>query len=555
MPKYARILLSGFESASYKLNSRPIIIPENKMIVKKITLYHKHDIQIKDQKNLILTGMADINQSFYSGDAFPKIVGYAEFQDEGSTNESGEYIAEGTAIGKFIDNQFFTDKFGREVQPINEIINFPCDPAYELKREFKDINYSISGSYQQKDFQLIEGQVEKFQITPPICNRYKIYTGVFSGTSIIEDNFYFPDELKVRFNKTINYSVTGTQPWSQNHLVVLDSTPSGGGIPGINVLQKVLAEGSGFVYIKETGLITGEFFNIGLPRTGISGKCKITGYVTGILGFDDEGIFIFNDIVTGERFGETIQLNATGYKNAYNYLIYNNPNILDSIIIEDKTSDTLNTITFSNEEGFNPPTYFSNIQVLNNIINSGSGYGVTSKIINGDTLYLESTISGESGNLIRVTSIGSQTKPYLLNGEYLVSGMSHYPILTPTGDYTGLFSGETKITGYMVIPYEDFISGNINTILGYRTFNDENPIWSVRVSEDNVGFINLINPKYKEFNKYKFTGDFVDDATTNNYNIFISYNNQGNIDNDDTVELKLKINNNEAYTGIFIKRL
>jgi len=555
MPKYARILLSGFESASYKLDGRPMIIPQNKMIVKKITLYNEHNLELGDPKNLILTGMADINQSFFSGDAFPKIVGYAEFQDEGSTNESGEYIAEGTAIGKFIDNQFFTDKFGREVQPINEIINFECDPAYKLTDEFKDINYSVSGTYQQKDFQLIDGQVETFQITPPICNRYKIYTGVFSGSSIIEDNFYFPDELKVKFNKTINYVVTGTQSWSQNHLVVSDASPSGGGVPGINVLQKVLTEGSGFVYIKETGLITGEFFNVGLPRTGITGQCKITGYVTGILGFDEKGIFIFNDIVTGQKLGEAIQLNATGYKNAYNYLIYNNPNLLDSIAIEDEANDILNTITFSNEQGFNPPTYFSNIQVLNNIINSGSGYGVTSKIISGNILYLESTISGESGNLIRVTSIGSQTKPYLLNGEYLVSGVSYYPRLTPTGDYTGLFSGETQITGYMRIPYEHFTTGNINTVLGYRTFNDENPIWSVRVSEDNVGFINLTSTRYKEFNKYKFTGDFVDDATTNNYNVIIGYNNQGNVYNEDAVELKLKINNNEAYTGVFVKSL
>jgi hypothetical protein len=551
MPKYVRILLSGFESASFPLANKPVVIPQNKTLIKKISLFQKHEINL-DKKTVVLEGRADINGALYSGNTYPRIVGYGEFQDIGKTNEQGEFIASGTNLGKFLDNQYFTDKFGREIKPIEEIKEFKNSASiYKLNAEFTGSSYAFNGSYNPSDFTLMNSDVT--QIIPPITSRYKTYTGIYSGTDSINGNFYYPEEFKVKFRKDINYVTTGILPWSQRHLIVREDSPFGG-IAGITVLNDVLYNGSGFVRIDESGIITGEFINVGIPRGDIIGTAVITGLVTN----HAINTFYYDDVVAGTRVTPARQVRATGFKNAYNYLIYNKPQFLDSVIIE--SSDNIQGFSYANEIGFYPPSYFNSLKTLNNIINSGSGtYGLISEIVrsgiySGKALLLKSAVSGEDGNFIKITTQGSEGKMTLLNGEYLISGESYYPTLTPTGYYTGWFKGETLVTGYMRNRYDDFVEGYMDgIILGYRTFNTENPMWNMQVSPDNLYYLNLTNAKYKKFDRYKYTTELIEDSSINNYNITVGYNHQGNDTSQDEAELRVTLNNNILSSGIIIK--
>jgi len=551
MPKYVRILLSGFESASFPLANKPVVIPQNKTLIKKISLFQNHKITL-DKNTIVLEGRADINGALYSGNTYPRIVGYGEFQDIGKTNESGEYIASGTTLGKFLDNQYFTDKIGREIKPIEEIKEFRNSTSmYKLSSEFTGSSYGVNGTYNPSDFTMIASDIT--QITPPITSRSKVYTGIYSGIEVIKDNFYYPEEFKVKFNKEVNYVTTGTLPWNQKHLVVREDSPFGA-TAGITILNYALNNGSGFVYIEQSGIITGEFINVGIPRGGILGTAIITGLVSN----HAINTFYYDDVVQGTRITPARQVRPTGYKNAYNYLIYNNPQFLETITIE--SSDNIQSFSYANEIGFYPPSYFNSLKTLNNTINSGSGaYGLTSEIVksgiySGKALLLKSAVSGEEGNLIKITSQGGQEKIKLLNGEFLVSGVSYYPTLTPTGYYTGWFKGETSVTGYMKKTYNDFVEGNIEgVVLGYRTFNGENPMWNVKVSSDNLYYLNLTNPKYKEFDRYIYTTEFIDDSSINNYNITVGYNNQNSDKSQDIAELKITLNNNTLSSGIMIK--
>jgi alpha-tubulin suppressor-like RCC1 family protein len=545
--KYARVYMSGFRSAPLEFNVENIVLePVDKIIVKNITLFSKYKFEL-DERSITLTGVDNINNSIYSGNIFNRNKGFVKYRDIGKTDTSGIFYASGITTGKLIPGQTFFDSKNRPVIPIEE--------NYEIRNIDAKIKPSnpnwITGNYlinatdlHPKDFTKDDSS-SNITLAPFAIYRENVYTGVYGGIQNVSDNFYDPSSFKVSFNKKINYIVTGNNVWENNQLVVSQTSRNPGEIPGINILNKVLAEGSGYVIKSGYENVVGFIPSVGILRNNVSGFNYITGKLTGFVDASKSGEFIFNQIVTGFIITGS-QNQATGYKNAFNYLNYNNPQELDGISIEDNNRGETSSFSYSQESFFTAPSYFKSIEDLNNIINSGrEEYGVRSELdLPNNRLKLSPYFaSGSSGNNIYIRTFGSSSSPSLQTGSSLLSGIDFYSRMYFTGLLSGFLFEIIKATGYMTGAFSEFITGNISGIVGYRSFNQSGSIWSISVSDNGVSYRRLNSQERKTLTGINYTGDFIDDPTNNIYNIIVGYNNQGLLNNSDIAQLKIGLNN------------
>jgi len=550
MAKYARIFMTGFRSAPVDpevlktLANRNISyksFPLNKIKIRNISLFSKYDINLNDQ-NIILSGIGSIYDSTYSGDLYAKITGIGEFVDTVTTNISGLGIAEGYHTGIFSGDQTFYDRKNRQVYPVNENINIESSP---------NVKYIISGSglitgnnLNPADFTLVD--YTGF-INSPIIYRSKTYTGVYSGTVTLRDNFYDPSTFVVSFFKNYDYLFTGSSGWFTYFNTVNNTSTSINEQPGIYVLNKIMNNGTGFTISTQKIIASGNIPNVKLGRKNLTGYGILTGKLTGKVLEIDSGVYVFNQIITGNVLSAKQGI-ATGFINSFNYLNFNSPEEFDFININDPNKDIITRFTYATGSLFNPPLYFDSLNTLNNIINSGTGsYGITSEILGGK-LKITSSTSGQSGNSISVTSFGSATAPYFDVPNFLQSGVTYYEPLTPTGIFSGNVYSIVFATGLFTTGYSDFVTGNLTGILGLKRFED---VWNLYVSDNNISylFVNTFTG-FTSSTGVKYTTNFIDDPTINLYNIKVQYINPNDALFDDSAELKIKLNNSGSVNII-----
>jgi|694.fasta_scaffold132789_3 hypothetical protein len=545
MAKYARIFMTGFRSAPVdpevlrELNNKKVSFksfPLNKIKMRNITLFSDYDINIDQPQNTILSGISSVYDSTYSGDLYAKITGIGEFFDIGETNISGVFTAQGFHTGIFSGGQTFYDSKNRQVYPVNQNINIASSD---------NVKYIASGKItgedlNPKDFVLVS---TTGVINSPIINRTNTYSGIYSGVTTLQDNFYDLNSFTVSFYKDYSYVTTGNNNWITNFDVVNPVASSPTETPGIFILNKVMNEGNGFASSTQTIIASGNIPNVKLPRKNLTGYSELTGKLTGQVLQIDSGVYIFSKVVTGNVLSAR-QGFGTGFINSFNFLNLNTPDEFDFITIDDPNKDILSTFTYATGALFNPPLYFNSLSTLNNIINSGTGsYGISSQIIGGK-LKITSATSGESGNLISIQSFGSPTRPFFDVADFLQSGVTYYEPLVPTGIFRGRIYSVVLATGLMTTGYSDFVTGNLTGTLGLKRFQD---VWNLYASDDNVSYLfaNTFTG-LTSTTGVRYRTDFIDDPVVNIYNIQVQYINPDDRVFDDVAQLKIKLNDAET---------
>jgi hypothetical protein len=516
--------------------------PLNKIKVRNITLFSDYDININEPQNIVLSGISSVYDSTYSGNLYAKITGIAEFIDIGVTNNSGIYNPSGFHTGIFINGQTFYDRKNRQVYPVNENLTISSS---------SNVKYLASGKITGQDLNPNDFKLRSTTgiINIPITLRNNLYSGLYTGIKTLQENFYDPDTFTVSFYKEYSYRTTGNNYWNTNFDIVNSTTSAPGEVAGTFVLNKVMNAGSGYVNQIKTIISSGNIQKVKLPRKNLIGRAVLTGFLTGTVSPENFGIGgvgsgfkNFLKLITGSGIN-AIQDYATGYSNAFNFLNYNTPEEFDFITIEDPVNDILSTFTYATGSLFNPPLYFDSITTLNNIINSGNGsYGVYSQIV-GSKLKLTSATSGESGNLIFIQTFGSSNTPTLENGNYLLSGQSHYEPLVSTGVFYSFAKGTVLATGVMTANYSNYITGNITGILGDKKFLDT---WNIYTSDNSISYTYLNDYTSLTSNTgINYTTNYIDESANYLYNINVLYNNINNNIYDDIAQLKITLNNEQ----------
>lgn len=543
MAKYARIFMTGFRTSPVdpevlkELSNKKISFksfPLNKIKTRNITLFSEYNLSV-DPNTIILSGVDSIYNSTYSGDLYAKITGIGQFVDIGETNISGTYTANGFHTGIFSGGQTFYDTKNRQVYPVNEFIYINSSD---------NVKYIATGATGENlNPETLTLVSTTGIISPPVTIRNNIYSGVYSGTKTLADNFYDPSTFVVSFFKNYDYTITGNNNWNTYFDVVNNTSTSVTEQPGIFILNKVMNEGTGFASSTQTIIASGNIPNVKLPRKNLTGYSELTGKLTGQVFQINSGVYIFSQIVTGNVLSARQDF-GTGFINSFNFLNLNTPEEFDFITIDDPNKDVLSTFTYATGTLFNPPLYFNSLNTLNNIINSGTGsYGITSQIVGGK-LKITSATSGESGNLISIQSFGSPTRPSFDVADFLQSGVTYYEALVPTGIFRGHVYSVVLATGLMATGYSDFVTGNLTGVLGLKRFQD---VWNLYVSDNNVSYLfaNTFTG-LTSTTGVRYRSDFIDDPVVNIYNMKVQYINPDDRVFDDVAQLRIKLNDAET---------
>jgi hypothetical protein len=543
MAKYARIFMTGFRTSPVdpevlkELSNKKISFksfPLNKIKTRNITLFSEYNLSV-DPNTIILSGVDSIYNSTYSGDLYAKITGIGQFVDIGETNISGTYTANGFHTGIFSGGQTFYDTKNRQVYPVNEFIYINSSD---------NVKYIATGATGENlNPETLTLVSTTGIISPPVTIRNNIYSGVYSGTKTLADNFYDPSTFVVSFFKNYDYTITGNNNWNTYFDVVNNTSTSVTEQPGIFILNKVMNEGTGFASSTQTIIASGNIPNVKLPRKNLTGYSELTGKLTGQVFQINSGVYIFSQIVTGNVLSARQDF-GTGFINSFNFLNLNTPEEFDFITIDDPNKDVLSTFTYATGTLFNPPLYFNSLNTLNNIINSGTGsYGITSQIVGGK-LKITSATSGESGNLISIQSFGSPTRPSFDVADFLQSGVTYYEALVPTGIFRGHVYSVVLATGLMTTGYSDFVTGNLTGVLGLKRFQD---VWNLYVSDNNVSYLfaNTFTG-LTSTTGVRYRSDFIDDPVVNIYNMKVQYINPDDRVFDDVAQLRIKLNDAET---------
>lgn len=569
--KFARIFLSGFRSAPINPEDRDILISRgysiknlNKMYAKNITLFSKYEFTDKLDT---LSGFDDIYDAEYVGQIYEPITGLISVRDSGYSDASGQMMASGYNTGIFIAPQKFYSKakyrYNQEIYPIYNKITFESSPNTRLIFENPNQDDPLSSEYGKKEditgwLNITDKQYQKsiksltYTIGEPFGYRQKVWEVVYTGFAELSDYFYDPINKILSFYKIVPYRVTGAA-WPRFTFTVVTRDGTGIYPPGIFVINKYLQEGSG--YIEESGayVITGTIPNYPLLRKGLSGFANITGKITGVVLPENSGYITISGFQTKIPNPPGYQFIEIGYQNATGILNYNNPQDEDFIRIEnDLTPVFTNTFTYKTDnQVFTPPNYFNSIEILNNIINSGSGnYGIYSEIID-NKLKLTSSLSGDSGNYTKITTFGSENRFKSVNN-YLTSGKTFYRDLHPTGLYTAyLPPTNLYATGIFAANFQDVIYIDITGKIGYKDFTGS---WDIFTKEDGVGFVSA-----KENNNANITIDKIESLPTemvfgpqNLYTVKVTYENTAPSTQIDMAKFEIFMNNT-LRTGIIIK--
>lgn len=215
----------------------------------------------------------------------------------------------------------------------------------------------------------------------------------------------------------------------------------------------------------------------------------------------------------------------SGYINSQVTLNYNNPIINDRIIIDNNA--------FVRNTGNQLPNLFKDITGLSNVINSGE-FGFIASISDNSTLQIYTNALGDLGNLITVSSIGSDGKP-TFQSDTFTGGQNLYQPLSGYGTFSGSSSETINNTGIYEVDYTGEISGIINIYTGNKYFTDTWVLHSGRYNKDysfKSGIPSgVITSIYED--GYNYLGIY-----PSQFNLFIDYVPSDLIDYDDT--------NNEA---------
>jgi hypothetical protein len=367
--------------------------------------------------------------------------------------------------------------------------------------------------------------------------------------SYSNDDYYFYDPInqEVYFEEKIIGNLYGSGYLSGQATTIKQS-----------VINKELLVGGRFstnvsyATITKNDYFSGVLENIPYTAYDLTGLYKITGIVTGT---SASGYLNINKLVSGNP--DYIQNQPyypfpTGFRNATGFLIIDFNNIKDF----DYLSINNQEIFFNNDNiSYLAPIYFNTSEVLIDTINDNPLlFLVKAYSGNNNIIYLDSLLSGESGNNIRLYS--SNLNSILFNGNYLTSGKNYYPSLTKPSfinindDYyfSGILNKQVGATGFYIDYNYGYLTGIINTFKGFRHFYN---IWNISTGlalDSLVSFKNIDN-------NYINSGIFSKDKI-NNLIFNIGYSNNKKIateDNLDLVEIKINDLNNINNSGIYFR--
>lgn len=214
-----------------------------------------------------------------------------------------------------------------------------------------------------------------------------------------------------------------------------------------------------------TGLHSGVIYNYAYSLAGKTGFTYISGSLTGTT---NTGYYQFNQSISLSP-TTAYSLLLSGTKPATGVLIFNNPQIDDQVIINGFP------LYYNTGSGFLSPTFYSGIQNLTDIINSGTDTFLVTGHNDGAKIYLHSINPGTSGNGITLTTTGSIGCPTFLNSTML-SGEDYYYSMSPTGNYTGIISAIIGATGIYTGTVSGYLTGTLKNFLFLRYFTG---IWNL----------------------------------------------------------------------------
>jgi hypothetical protein len=380
--------------------------------------------------------------------------------------------------------------------------------------------------------------------------------------------FYNPALQSVYFKETLTGLVTGFGRLSGNKLVVKQDI----------INQEVLFGGrlanSNFRYheIVSDGAFSSVIENVEYVNYDVLGFYPITGQITGntINGRLDVSDTI---IKTGSPFDDVFAYYPvpTGFTVANLLFIinYNHLNNFDFISIND------NTIIYHQDPfSYPPPTYFNSNQALISIINnSTNAFASTGQII-GSNIFLNSTVSGESGNIglssnstgvqiiNRVSGLNIYPRLYKIVTERIIQE-NEDPLLPSTISFnkvikdpiiTGNISDFILATGFYSNNLgSGNIIGDVLTFTGVRTFFD---VWDIATGSLGRNYSSFLGRNFTSGNS--FYRNLLFGSSPKNVNLRSFYQNYLNTslqESPDVADLIIKDLNNPNYsqTGIVFR--
>lgn len=356
------------------------------------------------------------------------------------------------------------------------------------------------------------------------------FTGISLVTHEYNDRyFYNPNTKEISFQKFLSGYIVGTGVLTGQAFAIKQ-----------NVVNQELVAGSRlspqpqYKEITSNGIVNGLLLNQRYQMSGALGFYYLTGIVTGL---SVSGYFNYITGVTG--FANLLDSNNLPYYPFYTGLVQSSGIInfdFNKIINFDSVIINNFAITYHSDTGNYPsPSFFNNLNTLNNIINSNEiTFECTSQIFNNTGLLLVASnlyALGDSGNSISTSSDGNGI--FSLQS-FLSGGKTFYPILTPTGIFSGTANGYVGATGFYNDIGSGLITGNINSFSGLREFSG---VWNIKTGQnftlDQLSFSG---------NKYIGSGNF---DINNILFLNLTYNNILDVSNNnlDIIDLKIKDNN------------
>lgn len=292
-----------------------------------------------------------------------------------------------------------------------------------------------------------------------ILNQELIGTGFY--TEQIGGYFYDVATQSIIFSEPVSGYINGSGNLSGGPYNVISPIFIQTGVTGV---QRVISS--------QNVIVSGSVPNFLFTQINVPSFSYVTGVITGLVTGNSGSLLFQSDIALVPSFAYSYDISST--TQAVGILQLNIPSLGDQIRINNIP------ITYQTGSGFFPPAYFSDINSLNNTINTYSGaFQVTSSITNPVNLFLTAIPLGASGNSIPVQSFpasGGTGCPTFYSGQ-LFNGQTFYYTLTPEGAYVGHVNQTLYATGFYTGIGTGTMSGIIKNLLFVRHFSG---VWDIR---------------------------------------------------------------------------
>lgn len=372
--------------------------------------------------------------------------------------------------------------------------------------------------------------------------------------------FYDPTSREMTFEKQLSKTLVGSGYLSGKATVIKQSVINKELMAGGRLSQTI-----GYFESTTSGYFSGQLNNVKYKAYDLTGYYEITGVTTGL---SESGFLKINKSISGyPSYTSRSENNSiiydypyypvpTGYTNATGFININYNNLQNFDILSINNSEIIYN---SDSDNYLAPIFFDDTEMLLYIINNNSGSFLVSAQTgsNQNIVYLNSLISGESGNSIKLSISNNQAA--LFNGISLSGGKNYYPLLEkPTSVninsdvyFTSNLVKSIPATGFYTDISTGYLTGLIKTYLGDRDFNG---IWNLKTGLSEYRLIDFDLNNFIESGVYKHEQVYADERI-NNLIFYIIYKNNKNyasLDNPDIAELTIKDLYNTGVSGMNI---